>query len=75
MDLATLVGLIGAIVVLAAAVSTGGSASKFLNTASLLIVIVCTLLVVLMKFNLGQFLGAIGVAQRAFFNKLVIHRN
>ncbi|MEM7366194.1 MAG: flagellar motor protein PomA [Pseudomonadota bacterium] len=70
MDLATLVGLLGAIVVLAAAVITGGSASTFINTASLLIVIVGTLLVVLMKFNLGQFLGAMGVASRAFFNKL-----
>lgn len=66
MDLATLVGLIGAFGVVIASMMAGGSASMFVNTPSLLIVIVGTLFVVLMKFSLGQFLGAAKVAVKAF---------
>ena len=70
MDLATLLGMLGAFGVLIFAVMNGGSAEVFMNTSSLLIVICGTLLVVLMKFNLGQALGAMSVAARAFSNKL-----
>lgn len=70
MDLATLVGLIGAVVVIAAAIVTGGSHETFVNPASLLIVVFGTLLVVLVKFNLHQALGAFSVAKRAFTNQL-----
>lgn len=71
MDLATLVGLIGAFAIVIVAMLQGGSASMFVNVPSLLIVLVGTLFVVLMKFSLGQFLGAIKVAVKAFSFKNV----
>jgi len=40
------------------------------NVPSLLIVVLGSLMVVLMKFSMGQFLGAVKVAAKAFFNKL-----
>ena len=70
MDLATLVGLIGAFGIVIASMLMGGTASMFVNVPSLLIVFVGTLFVVLMKFSLGQFLGAVKVAGRAFSSKL-----
>ncbi len=70
MDIATLLGLIGACAVIAAAIVTGGSAGIFLNVPSLLIVVCGSLLVVLIKFNLMQSLGAFKVATRAFANRL-----
>jgi chemotaxis protein MotA len=48
----------------------GGAPSAFVNTPSLVIVIVGTLLVVLMKFSIGQFLGATRVAIKAFIFKV-----
>ena len=70
MDLATLVGLLGAFGIVIASMVMGGSAGMFVNVPSLLIVLVGTLFVVLMKFNLGQFLGAVKVAIKAFSFKL-----
>ena len=70
MDLATLLGLIGAFATVLAATFFGGDAITFVNIASLLIVLAGTTLVVLMKFNLKQYPGAFKVAKRAFFNKL-----
>jgi chemotaxis protein MotA len=66
MDLATLVGLLGAFGVVIGAMLMGGSAETFVNVPSLLIVLVGTLFVVLMKFSLTQFLGAVKVAVKAF---------
>jgi chemotaxis protein MotA len=68
-DLATLIGLIGAFAIVAAAVIFGGSAEIFLNIPSLLIVLGGTFLVVLMKFSIGQFLGAFKIATLAFVSK------
>ena len=70
MDLATLLGMLGAIGVVLAAIMTGGSPLVFVNIPSLLIVVLGTVLVVMIKFNLGQFLGAFKVAMRAFIFKL-----
>lgn len=70
MDLATLLGLIGAFGIVAAAVLFGGSAEVFVNIPSILIVLGGTFLVVLMKFSLSQFLGAFKVATRAFISKM-----
>ena len=70
MDLASLVGLLGAFGIVIFAMLSGGSVSMFVNVPSLLIVLVGSLFVVLMKFNLGQFLGAIKVAAKAFSFKL-----
>lgn len=70
MDLATLIGILGAFAVVVAAMVLGGSVLVFVNVPSLLIVIVGTLMVVLMKFNLGQCLGAFKVALKAFIFKM-----
>lgn len=70
MDLATLVGIVGAFSVVIASMVMGGSAGMFVNLPSLMIVLVGTLFVVLMKFSLAQFLGAIKVAVKAFSFKL-----
>ena len=70
MDLATLLGMVGAIGVVLAAIVTGGSPMVFLNVPSILIVVCGTVLVVMIKFNIGQFFGAFKVATRAFIFKL-----
>ena len=70
MDLATLLGLVGAIGVVMAAILTGGSAIVFFNIPSILIVLGGTVLVVMVKFSLAQFFGAFRVAARAFVFRL-----
>src|SRR5210317_1687766 len=69
MDLATLLGMLGAMAIVAAAIFTGGSVPVFFNVPSILIVIGGTLLTVMVKFSLKQFLGAFKVAGRAFSSK------
>lgn len=69
MDLATLIGLLGAIGIILTAMAIGGTVTLFINVPSLLIVCVGTLFAVLIKFPLGHFLGAFKVAMKAFFNK------
>jgi len=69
MDLATLVGLLGAFGIIIAAIVVGGSAIIFVNPPSLLIVVGGTLFAVLMKFPMGHFFSAFKVATKAFFNK------
>ncbi|WP_067862601.1 flagellar motor protein PomA [Neptuniibacter marinus] len=69
MDIATLVGLLGGFGIVVAAIVTGGDPGVFVNPPSLLIVIGGSIFVVLMKFTLGQFLGAGKVAAKAFMYK------
>lgn len=66
MDLATLIGLVGAMIIIIASILLGASAGMFLNMPSFLIVVVGSLLVVLAKFSIQQFFGAVKVAVRAF---------
>ncbi|MFN3165123.1 MAG: flagellar motor protein PomA [Pseudohongiellaceae bacterium] len=66
MDLATLLGLVGAFAVVAAAILMGGPAEVFINPPSLFIVVGGTALTVLIKFNLSQYLGSLRVAFKAF---------
>lgn len=70
MDLATLLGLIGAMGILLVAIFTGGEFGMFVNVPSLLIVVGGTVGAVMMKFTIGQFLGAFKVAMRAFIFKM-----
>jgi chemotaxis protein MotA len=70
-DLATLIGIIGSFAVVLAAMLMGGTADMFLNVPSLMIVLVGSMFVVLMKFTLGQFLGAMKIAAKAFSFKMV----
>ncbi len=69
MDLATLLGLVAGILVMGGAIALGGNPLQFVDTASLVIVMGGTFAAVLMKFSLGQFLGAMKVALRAFLYK------
>ena len=69
MDLATLIGLIGAFGIVLTSIVLGGSAGTFISTPSLLIVLGGTVLVTMMKFSLGKFLGAASIAVKAFLHK------
>ncbi|WP_207060867.1 flagellar motor protein PomA [Motiliproteus sp. SC1-56] len=66
MDIATLVGLIGSFGVIISAIILGGNAGVFVNPPSMLIVLGGTLLVVLMKFTMAQFIAATKTAAKAF---------
>jgi len=70
MDLATLLGMVGAIGIVLAAILTGGSGLVFVNVPSILIVLGGTFMVVMIKFSLSHFFGAFKVAARAFIFKL-----
>ena len=66
MDLATLLGLVGALGIVLIAMLIGGSLGMYFDVPSALIVFVGSIFVVLIKFSLAQFLGAIKVALKAF---------
>lgn len=69
MDLATLIGLFGALTIVLTSIFLGGSAGTFVNTPSILVVLGGTALVTMMKFSLGKFLGAASIAVKAFLYK------
>ena len=71
MDLASLVGVIGAFGIVIFAMILGGDITMFVNVPSLLIVIVGSLFAVMMKFELGHFLGIAGIMAKAFMFKSV----
>lgn len=71
MDLATLVGILGAFGIIGGAMTMSGGIGIFVDIPSVLIVIVGTIFVVLMKFSMSQFLGCFKVAGKAFMFKLV----
>lgn len=70
MDLATLVGLIGALGLITATMLMSGDLSMFVNVPSLVIVVGGSVFTVMAKFGLGQFLGAFKVAAKSFVFKL-----
>ncbi|MCL1127397.1 flagellar motor protein PomA [Shewanella surugensis] len=72
MDLATLIGLIGAFVFVVIAMTNSGGLEIFFNVPSILIVVLGSLFVVMMKYNLKQFFGAAKIAIKAFMFKLDI---
>ena len=71
MDLATLLGLLGAFGIIVGAMTMSGGVGIFIDVPSVMIVFIGTIFVVLMKFGLGQFLGCFKVAGKAFMFKLV----
>ncbi|MDB2409040.1 flagellar motor protein PomA [Pseudomonadales bacterium] len=71
MDLATLLGILGAFGIIGGAMTMSGGIGIFVDVPSVLIVLVGTFFVVLMKFNLAQFLGCFKIAGKAFMFKLV----
>lgn len=66
MDLATLIGLVGAAVLVGTAVIMGTSPEVFMNPTGLLLVVGGSLFVVLAKFSITQFKFAFRAAARAF---------
>ncbi|KHJ52054.1 MULTISPECIES: MotA/TolQ/ExbB proton channel family protein [unclassified Halomonas] len=66
MDLATLIGLVGAAVLVGASVMLGTSPEVFMNPTGLLLVVGGSLFVVLAKFSITQFKFALKAAARAF---------
>jgi chemotaxis protein MotA len=69
MDLATIIGLLGAFGLIAMAIGFD-SIGQFIDTASILIVVAGSIMVVLFRSSLGEFLGAIAVLGKTFKNKL-----
>ncbi len=70
MDLATVIGMLGAIGFVVMAMILGGNMAMFINVPSVLIVFGGTLFVVLSQFTLGQFFGAGKIAGKAFMFKI-----
>jgi len=69
-DLATLIGIIGAFAFIIGAMVTSGGIGLFIDVPSILIVVAGSLFVVMMKFNLKQFLGAVKIGLKAFMFKI-----
>tara|TARA_R110000744_G_scaffold39028_4_gene88974 strand:- start:4171 stop:4935 length:765 start_codon:yes stop_codon:yes gene_type:complete len=69
-DLATLIGMIGAFGFVIMAMVLGGDLGMFFNVPSILIVVCGSLFVVLSQFTLGQFFGAGKIAGKAFMFKI-----
>ena len=70
MDLATLIGMIGAMIIILTAMMLSGGVGMFVDIPSVLIVIAGSILVVMSKFGLRQFLNAGKVAAKAFMVKV-----
>ena len=70
MDLATIIGILGAIGFVVIAMVQGGDIAMFINVPSILIVFGGSVFVVLSQFTLGQFFGAGKIAGKAFMFKI-----
>tara|TARA_R110002050_G_scaffold71891_3_gene154623 strand:+ start:5300 stop:6064 length:765 start_codon:yes stop_codon:yes gene_type:complete len=68
-DLATLLGFIGSWGLIIATIALGSGALVFINAPSFMIVLGGATAVVLMRFTLGQFIGSIKTAMKAFLYK------
>jgi chemotaxis protein MotA len=68
-DLATLIGLLVAWVLIIATIALGSGTLVFINGPSFVIVIGGVIGVVLMRFTLGQFIGSMKTALKAFLYK------
>jgi chemotaxis protein MotA len=69
-DLATLIGIVGAIGLLVMAMLLAGDISMFIDTQSLIIVFGGSIFVVLSNYNLGQFFGIGKIIGKSFMFKL-----
>jgi chemotaxis protein MotA len=69
MDIATLLGILGAISVIIGAIFLGGDVIVFVNIPSIVVVLGGTIAVTLMRVSLKQFLGSFKVGLKAFFHK------
>lgn len=69
MDLATLIGFLVAWALIIATIALGSGALVFINAPSFMIVVGGVIGVVLMRFTLGQFIGSMKTALKAFLYK------
>ena len=69
MDIATLIGIIGATFVIVGAIFLGGDIITFINLPSVVVVLGGTFMVTLMRVSLKQFLGSFKVGLKAFLNR------
>lgn len=70
MDLATLVGIVGALGLITVSMFMAGDASMFVDAPSLVIVLGGSFFAAMAKFGLGQFLSAIKIAAKSFVFKM-----
>lgn len=69
MDIATLIGLVGAFALIVTAVIMGGSTEVFINIPSIILVLGGTVMVTLSQVSLKTFLNSFKVGMKAFFHK------
>ena len=67
MDIATIIGLLGAFGLIFSAIS---QPAAFIDVPSIMIVVLGSIMVVMLRSSLGEFLGAIAVMGKTFKNKL-----
>lgn len=70
MDLATLVGIVGALGLIVVAMMMAGEFSMFIDAPSLVIVVGGSFFAAMAKFGLGQFLSAMKIAGKSFVFKI-----
>ena len=70
MDIATVIGLVLAIVLVVGSIASGGSLMLFINVPSILIVFGGTLATAFIRFGMGDVLNSMKVAMNAFFVKM-----
>ena len=72
MDLATIIGILGAIglIVMSMVQSSNGEVAMFYNTPSVVIVFGGSIFIVLSNYTMGQFLGIGKVCAKAFMFKI-----
>jgi chemotaxis protein MotA len=70
MDLATIIGFLAAFGIVTMGILMGGPMEMFVNGPSMFIVIAGSLAVVLMRSSIGDFIGAVALAGKAFANKV-----
>jgi len=75
MDLATVIGLVSGSLLIIVSIVLGGSALVFFNIPSLLIVFGGTLAATMIKFKMGDVIGSIQVAMKAFVTKMEAPEN
>ena len=70
MDLASLVGILGALALIVVSMLMSGDLGMFINAPSIVIVVGGTIFAVMVKYGLGQYLGAMKVAGKSFKSNL-----
>lgn len=71
MDIATLVGLVGAIIIIGLTIVLGGDFGTFVNIPSLVVVVGGTFAATLARISLGQFFGSFKVGLKSILHKSI----